>query len=179
MRASASAMFRACLATFACGAFAVALLPAAALAQVEPVSGPVSADDLTPYAGTYTIVAPAAWRRPTTWRCWRDSSGPTATQSVASVRGTSLRPSSTGSIRTPPTTRLSTTGMATAGWSAHRRQRRRASPTVCSCSSRRGWEPGEHSGQLAGDAGGEPSDLGGAERGGEPGLHPLARGSRA
>ena len=42
----------------AVAAFAIALLPAAALAQVEPVSGPVSADDLTPYAGTYTIVAP-------------------------------------------------------------------------------------------------------------------------
>ena len=42
----------------AVAALAIALLPAAALAQVEPVSGPVSADDLTPYAGTYTIVAP-------------------------------------------------------------------------------------------------------------------------
>ncbi len=42
----------------AVAAFVIALLPAAALAQVEPVSGPVSADDLTPYAWTYTIVAP-------------------------------------------------------------------------------------------------------------------------
>ena len=36
---------------------AIVLLPAPALAQVVPGSGPVSADDLTPYAGTYTIEA--------------------------------------------------------------------------------------------------------------------------
>ncbi len=42
----------------AVAAFAVALLPAPVLAQVEPAPGPVSADDLTPYKGTYTIAAP-------------------------------------------------------------------------------------------------------------------------
>ena len=39
-------------------AFAIALLPAPALAQLEPASGPVPTEDLTPYAGTYTIVSP-------------------------------------------------------------------------------------------------------------------------
>ena len=39
-------------------AFAIALLPVPILAQVESASGPVPADDLTPYAGTYTIAAP-------------------------------------------------------------------------------------------------------------------------
>ena len=39
-------------------AFAIALLPVPALAQVEPASSPLPADDLTPYAGTYTIAAP-------------------------------------------------------------------------------------------------------------------------
>lgn len=38
-------------------AFVVALLSAPVLAQVERASGPVQADDLTPYAGTYTIEA--------------------------------------------------------------------------------------------------------------------------
>ena len=38
--------------------FAIALLPAPVLAQVEPSSAPVPADDLTPYVGAYTIAAP-------------------------------------------------------------------------------------------------------------------------
>ena len=38
-------------------AFAIALLPVPVLSQVEPASGPVPADDLMPYAGTYTIAA--------------------------------------------------------------------------------------------------------------------------
>ena len=39
-------------------AFVVALVSAPVLAQVEPGSGSVPADDLTPYAGTYTLAAP-------------------------------------------------------------------------------------------------------------------------
>ena len=39
-------------------AFAIALLPVPVLAQIEPASSSVPADDLTPYAGTYTIAAP-------------------------------------------------------------------------------------------------------------------------
>jgi predicted esterase len=39
-------------------AFAIALLPAPILAQIESASEPVRADDLTPYAGTYTIASP-------------------------------------------------------------------------------------------------------------------------
>ena len=146
---------------------AVALLPAHVLGQVAPPSAPVPADDLAPYAGTYTIstagVAKATYLDVLQGHLQADGD-PFGARADARNR-------LSGEIERLEANRHDTV--------VHNRD---GHPWVVNAppAAADGAEgPGTHPRELAGDPGTAPADLGGAERGGEPGLHPLARSGRA